>query len=337
MTCYFDIANFREFSKQNVQKETTEESMACLRMLKKNFNIILNDVAYDDLDEEIKILIEEFQSGVEGEFGFRKGIIESISKCQKEFFGSILLLDQATLVSTLKNKNQILVGCLTEETETLSKLLIADQEFHSEEQIGKHITFDNFLNLKKLPVSKIFIIDRYLFKGPEIGGNLGLFEFNIQKLLQTVFEDRQSKIDIIFVYQVHNKTVAADHRDYDNGPEKSTIVERIKKMVHKHCPKPNVCMIAVPKGKIEDEHDRHIITDYLRIKSGDSFAYFKSTGEIGSKSLFVDFYSHGKKAYKDNTQVLLSKINTYTNECIAKYPGEIYIPSDYDKTNLIKL
>lgn len=335
MNCYFDVSNFKEFSKQNVQEEIKEISMACLRMLKKNCNVIINEVSYEDLDEDMQILIEEFLTGVEGDLYFNKDVRENVSQTTKDFYGSILLLDDDLLIKTLKNKNQILVGGINEETETLSKLFIVDQEFHSEKQIGKEITSTNFLSLKSLPLTKIFIVDRYLFKGPEIGGNLGLFEFNIEKLLRSIFDGRKSKVDIVFVYQVHNKTVGIDHREYDNGPDKSKIVERIKKLVHKHCPKPNVIMIAVPKGKIEDEHDRHIITDYVRIKSGDSFAYFTSTGSVSSKSLFVDFYSHGKKSYRENSRVLMSKINAYTNECITNYPTESYIPTDYPQNNLI--
>lgn len=335
MNCYFDLLNFKEFSKQTVEVSTQEQSMSCLKMLKKNFDIIINETVYEELEEEYQILLEEFQSGFEGNLTFVKNFKRNIAINDSLYLGSIILLDDVDLTNSLKTKNQILVGSLKEETETLSSLILDDQGFHKEEQIGKDITPALYININHLPISKIFIIDRYLFKGPEVGGNLGLFEYNIEKLLKNILYDRRSRIDIILVYQIHNKTIPNTNKDYDNGPEKQKIVNKIKNLVHKHCPKPNICMIAVPKGKIDDEHDRHIITDYLRIKSGDSFAYFKSNGDIASKSLFVDFYSHGKKSYKINSDVLMSKINTYTNECIDKYASESYIPKDYNQKDLI--
>ena len=335
MDCYFDVLNYIEFSKQTIAKESKEEASECLRMIKKNFNIIINHANYDSLDEEVQILLEEFQSGFEGKLEFKHDIKANISDSEKEFFGSIILLDDEAIIRPLKNKQQILVGSLNEETETLSKLFIDQFEMHKEERIGEDIIFDDNINLRNLPVNKIFIIDRYIFKGPEIGGNISLFEHNTEKILTKIFSSRRSKIDLIFVYQINNKTVARDHKDFDNGPDKEKILNRIKSLVHKHCPKPNICLIAVPKGRIDDEHDRHIITDYLRIKSGDSFTYFKSDGEICSKSLFVDFYSHGKKSYYENTKVLMNKINDYTNESIEKYFTDSYIPKEYTQKDLI--
>ena len=74
---------------------------------------------------------------------------------------------------------------------------------------------------------------------------------------------------------------------------------------------------------------------FVLIWSSDSFAYFTSTGSVSSKSLFVDFYSHGKKSYRENSMALMSKINAYTNESITNYPTESYIPTDYSQNNLI--
>jgi hypothetical protein len=330
MDCYFDISNYIEFSKQTVakdSKETTETANECLRMIKKNFNIIINHENYESLEEEIQILLEEFQSGFDGNLEFDNKIKEKITDEHEKFFGSIILLDDDDLIQSLKDKQQILVGSLSEETKTLSRLFIDQYDLHKEKSIGRDITFDSNINLRSLPINKIFIIDRYLFKGPEIGGNISLFEHNMEKVLRKIFENRRSIIDLIFVYQI-NKSVAREHKDYDEGPDKEKLVSKIKKIVH-------ISLIAVPKGKIADEHDRHIITDYLRIKSGDSFTYFKSNGEICSKSLFVDFYSHGKNDYNINTKTLMEKINDYTNEVIAKYPGENYIPKDYKQKDLI--
>jgi len=335
MDCYFDISNYIEFSKQTVAKESKETASECLRMIKKNFNIIINHESFDSLEEDIQILLEEFQSGFEGKLEFRNDVKKNLSDAQEDFLGSIILLDDDTIIQPLKNKQQILVGSLYEETKTLSRLFIDQFDMHKEERIGHDITFDNNINLRNLPINKIFIIDRYLFKGSEIGGNISLFEYNTLKILKKIFKDRHSRIDLIFVYQINNINVSRDHKEFDEGPNKEKLVSRIKSLVNKNCPKPNICLIAVPKGKIADEHDRHIITDYLRIKSGDSFTYFTSNGEICSKSLLVDFYSQGKKDYNLNTITLMNKINDYTNEVIEKYPGDSYIPKNYRQKDLI--
>jgi hypothetical protein len=205
MDCYFDISNYIEFSKQTVakdSKETTETANECLRMIKKNFNIIINHENYESLEEEIQILLEEFQSGFDGNLEFDNKIKEKITDEHEKFFGSIILLDDDDLIQSLKDKQQILVGSLSEETKTLSRLFIDQYDLHKEKSIGRDITFDSNINLRSLPINKIFIIDRYLFKGPEIGGNISLFEHNMEKVLRKIFENRRSIIDLIFVYNL---------------------------------------------------------------------------------------------------------------------------------------
>jgi hypothetical protein len=56
------------------------------------------------------------------------------------------------------------------------------------------------------------------------------------------------------------------------------------------------------------EHDRGIFTNFLRIKSGDSFNYFNSKGEIITKGTELDFYSLTSPDYFEMTKVALDAL-----------------------------
>jgi len=57
------------------------------------------------------------------------------------------------------------------------------------------------------------------------------------------------------------------------------------------------------------EHDRGIFTNYLRIKSGDSFNYFNSKNEIITKGTEIDFIPLIKREYYKLAQITLQALN----------------------------
>ena len=61
------------------------------------------------------------------------------------------------------------------------------------------------------------------------------------------------------------------------------------------------------------EHDRQIFTNFIRIKSGDSFNYFNSSGQLITKGTELDFYSYANEdnwiSSKKILKILQSKVN----------------------------
>lgn len=333
MKVYFDKENCINYLKKC---NDTVLGTDTLRMLKRQLSVHLNfDI--DLLDEHEKILLEEFQTGVDVKFKLTQGFDKILRPLKRSSFPSnddIYLLNNED-VAKIKNQNLILIGALDEEIDCLSRLIINDDySFHLEKIIGRDITPDKNLDILNLPFSTLVIIDRYMFKGPVTGGNIGLFDYNLDKFLKKIFINKNSPSRLIFVYQV-KINVPIDNILYDKGPDLVKIANKIKKVIPKNCSTPEIFLIGVPAGYIDDEHDRFLISNYLRIKSGDSFVYFLSNGEIKTDSKTVDFYSLAYRQYRDGNKLIIDKINNIINETLEKFPQYSKVPLDTKKNEVI--
>lgn len=236
----------------------------------------------------------------------------------------------------------MIIGKISEEKETLDHLIFDknDYGFHIQKIIGS-AEFERWDRLESfcLPFSTIVFIDRYMFKGPETGGNLGLFDYNIGIILKNFYITKVGPSRLVFIYRIVDN-VSPTHYSYDLGPDLIRLKEKIKRLVkgvNKYCPDPEIILIGVPKDSIEDEHDRHIVSNYIRIKSGDLFVYFDSIGRKVSKSNEIDFYSLGKREYRATTNYLLGKIKTIIQDTLIRYPQYCYCPGSIPKESVINI
>jgi hypothetical protein len=335
MIVFFDKENFLNYLKNSHSSAMGADT---LRMLKKQLSIHLN-FSLDELDEYEMTLIEEFQEGVEINHKLTYGIDKVIRPLKKNSFpfnnGIYLLNDEG--VNNIKLLQNIIIGGINEEIDTLKKLIIEeDYSFHFERLIGQHILPNNHLDILGLPFSTLIFVDRYMFKGSEIGGNISLYEYNIKKILENIFINKKGNSKLIFVYQI-KVNVSITNPSYDKGPDLKKLTDKIKKITPKHCPTPEIYLIGVPDGYIDDEHDRFIFSDYLRIKSGGSFVYFSSTGDIITDSTSVDFYSLASNKYRLGNNILLNKIRDIVNNTIIKYPLYSKLPNEIIHENIIDL
>lgn len=321
MTVYFDKDNFINYFKKIDESDIGADT---LRMLKKQLNVHLN-FKIEELDEYECILIEEFQSGVAEDFCFSQGIDKISRPLNKESFPSYngIYLINCENIDKAKKLHLVMLGKVDEEIDVLGKLIInKDYSFHNEKLIGSDITPTIALDLLDLPFSTLIFIDRYIFKA----GNLALYDYNLDKILKKMFLNKEGLSRLVFVYQV-TINVPKTSPKYDKGPDLDKLMQKIKKVVTKYCTAPEVFLIGVPAGAIDDEHDRYIISNYLRIKSGDSIIYFDSTGGILTKSKTVDFYSLGYKQYRLTNKTILFKINGIIEEALNKYSRFSKVPT----------
>jgi len=332
MIVYFDRENYLNYLKESRKTWIGQDT---LRMIKNQLVVHLN-FNLDELDEYEFILHEEFEEGVSVDFRLTNNEDKIARPLKKESFptknGVYLLKDN---VENIKKFHDVLIGTINEEIEVLKKLIISnDYSFHLEKRIGVEILPNNHLDILNFPFSTLVVIDRYLFKGPNPGGNIGLYEYNLDKILKKIYQVKQSKSRIIFVFQI-NIRVARTDRNYDEGPDIDSLINNIKKVVQKHCPAPDLFFIAVPQGYIDDEHDRWILSNYLRIKSGDSLVYFNSRDEINSDSKTVDFYSLARRDYRKVNQDIVNKINDICDATLKDYSRFSRIPFEVAKHGII--
>lgn len=343
MTVYFDYKNF--ISLFNSQTES-EKYRNVIQFLKKQVDIHLN-FATEELDDNEFILLTEFQEGRQegwkskSKFTHGKNEINPRPLSEDSFpsKSSLYLLDDKN-VETLKEKNFVLIGGVNEEVDLLSSLNIDtdDYGFHVELEIGEK-EFKDWNEIQKFvrPFSSLLFVDRFMFYGTEKRGKLSLFKYNIEVILNNYYKNKNSNSTLIFVYRVDPE--AERPNNIEPGPDFELLKKKINSKIEsikKNCPLPEVVFIGVPRDEIKDEHDRHIISNYLRIKSGDSLIYYNYKGKIISKSSTIDFYSLGKRNYRENTSAIVSKINKIILETYDKYPKYCDVPDGINLKNLLK-
>ncbi|WP_405570199.1 hypothetical protein [Winogradskyella sp. Asnod2-B02-A] len=341
MTVIFDEENAISFFKNLDNYEIGDDIH---KLLKRQINLQFN-FELDEIDEALELQILEFiETGgrKENELNiiFIKKIDLEETFCIDDINNNNNVYLLRTVTKKVKQANKVLIGEVGEEIEVLKKLFLNQTQVSIQENIrigGAQFKSWDDIEIYNRPFSSIVIVDRYMFKGSTVGGNLGLFEFNLKKILGALFKNQTQRPSLTFIYQI-NPFVDKLSEKYDEGPDLQSLKQKIKsavKSINKYCPEPNINFIPVPKGKIGDEHDRHIITNYLRIKSGDTLIYFNKNQEIITTSNEFDIYSLAQKQYRDSTQNLVTKLNEITNEVIQNFENRCLLSNPDKKENII--
>jgi hypothetical protein len=341
MRIVFDEQNAISFFK-NLQSNEFSDNV--LNLLKRQVNLKFN-FTLDEISEPLEMQILEFEE-VGGrkknkltiEYGKRNTEGEfCVSNIEKN--NDIYLLE--SLSQKIQNANKVLCGVVGEEYSVLTKLFpdVEEMQLHEQRLIGNN-KFQNWDDISDFvrPFTSMVIVDRYMFKGPEIGGNLGLFDYNLKILLGKFYENQKSKTNLTFIYQIDPFPKIVKYKD--EGPDLESLKRKVKnavKSLNKNCPSPNINLIAVPKGKISDDHDRNIIIDYLRIKSGDTLVYFNSKGIKETNSNEFDVYSLARRQYRETTSSLLTKLKQIVNDTLHKFEGRCLVNVDGTADKIINL
>jgi hypothetical protein len=138
-------------------------------------------------------------------------------------------------------------------------------------------------------LSDVVIADNYLFS------DKSLIESNFIGIVKKLYEVKNDLNITIVTYN-----------DPKHPFDLKKLVEEIKLRLKEFSLKEKFNLILLNKDL--KEHDRGIFTNFLRIKSGDSFNFFNSSGEIVTKGTELDFYSLQDKVHFNMTQVALDAL-----------------------------
>ncbi|EON77696.1 hypothetical protein ADIS_1915 [Lunatimonas lonarensis] len=320
MRVFFDKENFISFSKL-IEFDARKTNI--LDMLKKNLPIHFN-FDLDSLDDDEFILVEEFWEGVSEDWVYTHKV-DKVSPRPVEVDSfpekSGVYLISCDNLPKIKRKKLFLIGGLGEELDCLGKILIDPDEygFHVPFGVGDYL-FKSWSEVRDFafPFSYMFIIDRYIFKS----NNLVLFNFNLKVILNEFYLDKEGPSKLVFIYQV-NPFVRREDPKFDLGPDLEnlrTMIRKTIKAINRNCKSPDLYFFGIPHKEIKDEHDRHLITNYVRIRPGDSFTYFDSLGNIVSASSEVDVFSLGKKVYREKSHFIVEKMRSFVKESFERFP-----------------
>jgi hypothetical protein len=217
---------------------------------------------------------------------------------QDDYFQSILLIDEKHEESKLKlvKNNQFPIAFLDNYLELFGKLIFVTQpkgrsvrkdkgNFNSWNEILLYLHF----------MSDVVIADNYLFSDPS------LLVSNFHELIKNIYK-KELNLNITLVTFNNPKTPF----DLEN------LQINIKSILNSMGLKEKFNLILL-NSELK-EHDRGIFTNLVRIKSGDSFNFFNSKGELITKGTELDFYSLTNPVYFKMTEIALDAIKDAINK-----------------------
>lgn len=125
-------------------------------------------------------------------------------------------------------------------------------------------------------LTDLLIIDSFLLE------NSDFFPFNLFRIIELACCNNESAKNIVIIsyydYSYKNK-----YPDFNHLKRK---YNEIQEFIRNKDYKVNLSMIIF--DKYIKEHDRYLISNYFRIKSGDSFTFFKSNGDMATNGTDVE-------------------------------------------------
>lgn len=189
----------------------------------------------------------------------------------------------------VKEKNAILIGEEGEEVQKIREatLYIKDYQFDESFTIGSDFTNWSQLHKYAVPLTDLLIVDPYLLQNIE----LPAFESNLINLIHSITVNACEKVNLV-VYTNFDLVPGKIKNDFKTF--KSAIKKAVSKIGYI-----TIIMYRDQRGRDSfAEHDRCIITNYSRLKSGDTFTgYFNLDGTKKTKGRDLTVQSLVKKKH----------------------------------------
>lgn len=222
------------------------------------------------------------------------------NQASQEQISSVYLVNEQ--VNAIKQSHTVLIGGVGEEITILKRLFCGtDYDYHVCYDIRNLDCFSGWQKLDDdghvLPCTDIIITDRYLFKESD-----DIIQANLNTILRLFGQKKGAKINLVVVTKGEVDIVWQKRRQELSRAMKYNKYSSVKiTFVLSHeCP-----------------HDRLIITNYRMFRSGDSFNYYDSKGNLKTKGDALDVDSMAKaSSYRyavqriNNVQAIVDKLKS---------------------------
>lgn len=257
----------------------------CLKTLKKQLNVFFNFPKEDlKADEKLMTWYADFSQGVGENNTFVFGDIfpprplksTTYKSFNSNHLSSVYLINDERF-DALNNTGTLLMSKPGEEIELFNKLFLFQKDYIFEKRwriCSPSFNSWNHLTAFSLPLSDIIIVDPFILKNKDTDKDT--IDVNLIAYLEILSENINVKTNIIVFTNPNNIDV-----DYP------VLLPKIKAVFNRTTNvKPNFTLVKTSK-----EHDRTIITNYLRIKSGDTFNFFNNQGQRITKGKEIEYSS----------------------------------------------
>jgi hypothetical protein len=289
--------------------EKLGEWLSFLFFLKSNTNLLLyNSEILDSLNE---IFLTQLTTGrgessiiIDDEFDCDSYITRHSQDLKFDLFFSA---DIEESTSICIDQNNIFYANLDDYWEKWNRLSFQKMPKSLDVRASaEKLVFDSWLLLSKYlqKSNSVVLFDRYVLS------DNSLIQSNIFKIIEEFEKINTNSYSFVIVTQgdqrniLNNKRVYEEVRNYIDG---------------KNCKCRFGCVFITRPS----EHDRTIITNYFRIGSGDSFNYFKSNGDIITKTS-ISFDTHADYSSFQNSDNILKDLKALIKETKESFPRNIF-------------
>jgi hypothetical protein len=311
MTVYFDKQNLEAFL-QSGSRPGFEDA---LRMVNTELNVALNFTAQEMQNPgPTRDLLSKFLGRMvigrkNLKFSFlptaypKRPILVDFYAQPEAFRRSVVLADDVELAAC-KAAGTSMVGLVGEELPALSSLHRDDKykflttltigrdkgQFSAWSQLSPHI----------LPFHDLIIHDRYLLDSRE------LFEHNYRGILQALTQNRHGKLNVVLLTMLPKDAEVVDEFEWLRELTSEILVSTTGT-------EPNLTVVWGERTA-DVRHDRHIITNYQWLSSGDSLLYFWPSGQLRSHGDTLTVHSLADLETRTHVDELLKRMQSNVGE-----------------------
>lgn len=308
MRLYIDKENLLSYLSQKKDKRY----LFCTILLQNQLDITFNFAKKEGLkDDTIQHFLASFSEGagfeetkrdfLDTEKSFPSRPIKGnlCSSLSPEQLSSVYLINDEK-VNHLKSQGYIMIGGIGEELDLLGSLWYEDYQFSTPKSIDEITSWkdlDSYIN----PCMDIVMIDGFIFK------DATLLKSNLYPLINVLSSKGKLKRVNVVIVSTEMFQTGEIRTSYE------TVLKELKKSIEATTGiKPNVTIATLPQN--DRRHDRHVITNYNRFTSGDSFVYLGSDGSQISRGDDVSIISLASQTYKRQTDKILGKVQERLNK-----------------------
>jgi hypothetical protein len=310
MKLYIDKANLLSL----LGSDKNEKFYSTLKLIKGNLDIGFNFQKEEIRSEEAIVkYLTQLTTGRNSELkvGFASSPVPS-RPLTDNYLSSVFQNDRCVLlvdddnVSSIQKKQEVLIGAVGEEITTLEKLMTNCEDYRLDKELSIGSSdFNSWSSLAKYshPFYDVIILDRYILKVDE-----ATFKKNLIELLSHFHQDKNCKINIV-LFTLKQPTYTW------NFAKIKKLISDVVLLKTGHAP--NFTLIW-SNDQNKARHDRHIMTNYYWLKSGDSFNYFlATTGALKTTGDTLNIKSLASEDYRKAVKRILEKTQEKINELIA--------------------
>jgi len=189
---------------------------------------------------------------------------------------SVFLIDEPTGQGKIsyRRKNGYVFGFKEDYTEVWKDLSLLEKPKILPVRKNAKIKLSSWNQLSDyiLPFTDMIIVDNYMFDET-------VWDFNLLRIIEEFAKKTPVKFNLLLLSYFNENTLTKSYVSTLHKKIEAKLIEREIK-----------CNLSIALANYNiKEHDRGIFTNYLRVKSGDSFVYFDKNGKMITKGTEIDF------------------------------------------------